>query len=104
MENEIKVHANQSAGGNINVDGISLLDMLNVCNLAIAGLPALVDAIQQGAPRRSLPRMCNGVRWFLAAAQAAAQDKPELLAGVKQTAQQFELAAAFAESEISTKH
>jgi len=27
-----------------------------------------------------------------------------LLGGVKQTAQQFELAAAFAESEISTKH
>jgi hypothetical protein len=25
MENEIKVHANQSAGGDINVDGISLL-------------------------------------------------------------------------------
>ena len=78
--------------------------MLNVCNLAIAGLPALVDAIQQGAPRRSLPRMCNGVRRFLAAAQETAQDKPELLAGVKQTAQQLELAAAFAESEISTKH
>ena len=78
--------------------------MLNVCNLAIAGLPALVDAIQQGAPRRSLPRMCNGVRRFLAAAQETAQEKPELLAGVKQTAQQFELAAAFAESEISTKH
>lgn len=104
MENEIKVHANQSAEGDINVDGISLLDMLNVCNLAMAGLPALVDAIHQGAPRRSLPRMCNGVRRFLAAAQETAQEKPELLAGVKQTAQQFELAAAFAESEISTKH
>ena len=103
MNNEIKLHANSSVD-DIAVDGLSLLDMLNVCNLAIAGLPALVDAIHQGAPRRSLPRMCNGVRWFLAAAQAAAQDKPELLAGVKQTAQQFELAAAFAESEISTKH
>lgn len=54
MENEIKVHANQSAEGDINVDGISLLDVLNVCNLAIAGLPALVDAIHQGAPRSSL--------------------------------------------------
>ena len=75
-----------------------------MCNLAIAGLPALVYAIQQGAPRRSLPRMCVGVRRFLAAAQEAAQDKPELLAGVKQTAQQFELAAAFAESELSVKH
>jgi len=48
--------------------------------------------------------MCNGVRRFLAAAQETAQDKPELLAGVKQTAQQFELAAVFAESEISMKH
>lgn len=104
MENKIKVHANQSAEGDINVDGISLLDVLNVCNLAIAGLPALVDAIHQGAPRRSLPRMCDGVRRFLAAAQETAKDKPELLAGVKQTAQQFELAAAFAESELSVKH
>ena len=103
MNNEIKLHANSSVG-DIAVDGLSLLDLLNVCNLAIAGLPALVDAIHQGAPRRSLPRMCNGVRRFLAAAQETAQDKPELLAGVKQTAQQFELAAAFAESEISTKH
>lgn len=104
MENEIKVHANQSAEGDINVDGISLLDVLNVCNLAIAGLPALVDAIHQGAPRRSLPRMCNGVRRFLAAAQQAAKDEPELLAAVEKTMQQFELAAMFAESEISTKH
>nr|DAO77960.1 MAG TPA: hypothetical protein [Caudoviricetes sp.] len=104
MESEIKLRTNRSSVGDIAVDGLSLLDVLNVCNLAIAGLPALVDAIHQGAPRRSLPRMCNGVRRFLAAAQAAAQDKPELLAGVKQTAQQFELAAAFAESEISTKH
>lgn len=103
MNNEIKLHANSSVG-DIAVDGLNLLDVLNVCNLAIAGLPALVDTIQQGAPRRSLPRMCNGVRRFLAAAQETAQDKPELLAGVKQTAQQFELAAAFAESEISTKH
>ena len=103
MNNEIKLHANSSVG-DIAVDGLSLLDVLNVCNLAIAGLPALVDAIQQGAPRRSLPRMCGGVRRFLAAAQEAAPDKPELLAGVKQTAQQFELAAVFAESEISTKH
>ncbi|MDO4656802.1 hypothetical protein [Kingella sp. (in: b-proteobacteria)] len=103
MNNEIKLHTNSSVD-DIAVDGLSLLDVLNVCNLAIAGLPALVDAIHQGAPRRSLPRMCNGVRRFLAAAQETAQDKPELLAGVKQTAQQFELAAAFAESEISTKH
>lgn len=103
MNNEIKLHANSSVG-DIAVDGLNLLDVLNVCNLAIAGLPALVDTIQQGAPRRSLPRMCNGVRRFLAAAQETAQDKPELLAGVKQTVQQFELAAAFAESEISTKH
>nr|DAX46221.1 MAG TPA: hypothetical protein [Caudoviricetes sp.] len=103
MNNEIKLHANSSVG-DIAVDGLSLLDVLNVCNLAIAGLPALVDAIQQGAPRRSLPRMCGGVRRFLAAAQQAAKDEPELLAAVEKTMQQFELATAFAESEISVKH
>ena len=103
MNNEIKLHTNSSVD-DIAVDGLSLLDVLNVCNLAIAGLPALVDAIQQGAPRRSLPRMCNGVRRCLVAAQEAAKDKPELLAGVRQTLHQFELAAVFAESEISTKH
>ena len=101
---EIKVRTNRSSAGDIKVDGISLLDMLNVCNLAIAGLPALVDAIHHGAPSRSLPRMCNGVRRFLVTAQEAAKDEPDLLAGVKRTAQQFEVAAAFAESEISIKH
>lgn len=103
MNNEIKLHTNSSVD-DIAVDGLSLLDVLNVCNLAIAGLPALVDAIQQGAPRRSLPRMCGGVRRFLAAAQQAAKDEPELLAAVEKTMQQFELATAFAESEISVKH
>ena len=103
MNNEIKLHTNSSVD-DIAVDGLSLLDLLNVCNLAIAGLPALVDAIHQGAPRRSLPRMCGGLRRMLAASQAAAKDEPTLLAGVKQTAQQFELAAAFAESELSVKH
>lgn len=87
MNNEIKLHANSSVD-DIAVDGLSLLDLLNVCNLAIAGLP----------------RMCGGLRRMLAASQAAAKDEPTLLAGVKQTAQQFELAAAFAESEISIKH
>ena len=48
--------------------------------------------------------MCNGVRRFLVTAQKAAKDEPDLLAGVKRTAQQFEVAAAFAESEISIKH
>jgi len=63
MENEIKVHANQSAGGDINVDGISLLDMLNVCNLAIAGLPALVDAstkVRRAGACRGCATACGG--------------------------------------------
>ena len=104
MKNEIKVRTNRILVGDITVDGISPLDILNVCNLAIAGLPALVDVIQQGAPRKSLSDMCGGMRRMLAAAQEAAKDEPTLLAGVKKTAQQFELVAAFAESEISTKH
>ena len=84
--------------------GVSVLDIMNVCNLALAGLPALVDLIRQGAPRRSLPQMGASAKRLLLAAQEAAKDEPELLDEVERTMRQFEIAAAFAESEISTKH
>ena len=79
-------------------------DIMNVCNLALAGLPALVDLIRQGAPLKSLPQMCASAKRQLLAAQEAAKDEPELQDEVKRTLQQLEIAAAFAESEISTKH
>ncbi|WP_289005679.1 hypothetical protein [uncultured Kingella sp.] len=83
---------------------VRVLDIMNVCNLALAGLPALVDLIRQDAPRKSLPQMCTSANRLLLAAWAAAKDEPELLDVVEQTMRQFEIAAAFAESEISTKH
>lgn len=78
--------------------GVRVLDIMNVCNLA------LVDLIRQGAPRRSLPQMGASARRLLLAAQEAAKDEPELLDEVEQTLRQFEIAAAFAESELSIKH
>lgn len=85
-------------------NGVRVLDILNVCNLALAGLPALVDLIRQGAPLKSLPQMCVSAKRQLLAAQEAAKDEPELRDEVERTLQQLEIAAAFAESEISTKH
>lgn len=83
---------------------VRVLDILNVCNLALAGLPALVDLIRQGAPLKSLPQMCASAKRQLLAAQEAAKDEPELRDEVERTLQQLEIAAAFAESELSTKH
>lgn len=83
---------------------VRVLDIMNVCNLALAGLPALVDLIRQGAPLKSLPQMGASAKRLLLAAQEAAKDQPELLDEVERTMRQFEIAAAFAESEISTKH
>ena len=83
---------------------VRVLDILNVCNLALAGLPALVDLIRQGAPLKSLPQMCASAKRQLLAAHEAAKDEPELRDEVERTLQQLEIAAAFAESELSTKH
>jgi hypothetical protein len=83
---------------------VRVLDIMNVCNLALAGLPALGDLIRQGAPRKSLPQMCASANRLLLAAQEAAKDQPELLDAVAQTLRQLETAAAFAESELSVKH
>ena len=83
---------------------VRVLDIMNVCNLALAGLPALVDLIRPGAPLKSLPQMGASAKRLLLAAQEAAKDQPELLDEVERTMRQFEIAAAFAESEISTKH
>lgn len=83
---------------------VRVLDILNVCNLALAGLPALVDLIRQGAPLKSLPQMCASAKRQLLAAQEAAKDEPELQDEVRRTLRQLEIAAAFAESEISIKH
>lgn len=58
----------------------------------------------QGAPRKSLPQMGASAKRLLLAAQKAAKDEPELLDEVEQTLRQFEIAAAFAESELSIKH
>lgn len=85
-------------------NGVRVLDILNVCNLALAGLPALVDLIRQGAPLKSLPQMCASAKRQLLAAQEAAKDEPELRDEVERTLQQLEIAAAFAESELSIKH
>ena len=83
---------------------VRVLDIMNVCNLALAGLPALVDLIRQGAPRKSLPQMGASAKRLLLAAQKAAKDEPELLDEVEQPLRQFEISAAFAESELSIKH
>ena len=55
-------------------------------------------------PRKSLPQMGASAKRLLLAAQKAAKDEPELLDEVEQTLRQFEIAAAFAESELSIKH
>ena len=58
MESEIKLRTNRSSVGDIAVDGLSLLDVLNVCNLATQELAAYVQrrAAVFGSGASSRPR------------------------------------------------